>query len=241
MQHTLVHRGQSHTSHRWGAYEGAMVDLDESVASVWAATGSSVMADLDRYHWYEATASDLHEWVDAGQTRRTVRWMSATALVNAFDFDLGVNPWSVEEAHWLQVGDDLVFRLVQSPNTGHWIVFKTEKVNVDAKRASVLTGRSLKHRHGGYTVLEPKAALDLGRWIDDDEAISHARAWAAEVRQDRLDRWDGLATDDDDLDSARWVREYQANERREALVSEGPEQPVDPFLLLHEERAVVTM
>jgi hypothetical protein len=252
MEHTTIHRGQSFTSHPLAKSEGALVDLDAYVATSWANTGSSVLDDIERYHYYEAVATELVE----GEST----WTWAAHLLNTLDFSTMSNPYLVnDESSWVMVGDDTVFRLLATPK-GRLVIFRCQKVNVGAKRGSVLSGRTLRARPGGYTLLQPEAYMvvgdiresstesvnDEGEWVQDwdddqiEDATDHTRRWASEVRDDRLDAMLGFGDIDDSrmstFERRQWAAREQAAERvsqrREAIMASASEVPVDPFLLL---------
>lgn len=215
---------------------------------------NSVMADLERYHWHEATAVVLDE--------DDPLWTRAAHLVNALDFAEMRNPHAHPEAAWVQVGEETVIRAVRSPASNRWSVFRCVRVNVGAARASVLSGRTLKQRAGGYTMLQPEAFLvglvDEGWDVAADMAADMAKAWAQELRQQDLDDMQGFGWLNDefshrerDQHARQWLADGVASdnrlgarqrradrlvqERREALEAEMVEQPVEPFLLLHEQ------
>lgn len=238
MHKTTIHREQAFTSHRWSDMEGAMSDLDAEVAAVWETTGSSVFADIERYHWHEASATGLVEGRGL--------WLRAAHLVNAFDFEAFSNPHQHPEGGWLQVGEDIVFKVMLDPVSKQWMVFRCTKVEVGAKRAATLSGRTLKERPGGYTMVEPVSYLNEG-WADcypgsADNALELAQHWAQELREDARAEMDGDGWVDEwltDHQRAEWGRRNSAEgvahevkrqarawrevQRREALDDSSPE------------------
>jgi hypothetical protein len=209
MEHTTIHRGQSFTSHPLAKSEGALVDLDAYVATSWANTGSSVLDDIERYHYYEAVATELVE----GEST----WTWAAHLLNTLDFSTMSNPYLVnDESSWVMVGDDTLMQPDAYMVVGDIRESSTESVNDEGEWVQDWDDDQIEDatdhtRRWASEVRDDRLDAMLGFGDIDDSRMStfERRQWAA--REQAAER---------------------VSQRREAIMASASEVPVDPFLLL---------